>query len=34
VLLIAAAVISLRLPANGFMLAKSIAPQLVRRVST
>ncbi|HXK28357.1 MAG TPA: MFS transporter [Candidatus Binatia bacterium] len=34
VLLLAAAVLSLRLPANGFMLAKSIAPRLARRVST
>ena len=33
-LLLAAAAISLRLPANGFMLVNTVAPQLARRVST
>ena len=33
VLLLAAAAISLRLPANGFTLANTAAPQLARRVS-
>ena len=34
VLLLAAAATSLRLPANGFALANTVAPQLARRVST
>jgi len=33
-LLLAAAAISLRLPANGFSLASAAAPQLARRAST
>ena len=33
-LLLAAAAISLRLPANGFTLANTVAPQLARRLST